>query len=105
MSTKKMQISIRAAIEKSKFTQKQLAALVGCAQSTISRFLAGGNITGEHLDAIIEILGITFTLPTDTSCGPVDGSQHSKEKKATSCQDKALNQRARVKTRALARKE
>lgn len=43
-------------------TDYRLAQLLGVHQSTVARFLAGGGISPEHLDALAELFGLTVKV-------------------------------------------
>ncbi len=55
---------IRQAIKTSGLTQYRIAKELGVAESTIGRFLAGGDIRTDLLDRLAELLGMTLIVNT-----------------------------------------
>lgn len=58
----KISDQVREAISRSGLTRYRIARELGIAESTLSRFMAGGSIRTEVLDQLSKLLGLTLTM-------------------------------------------
>lgn len=49
---------VRAAVDACGLTRYRVAKLVGCAESSMSRFMAGGLLRQDHLDNLAKLLDL-----------------------------------------------
>ena len=64
MPTPKLKLTeqIRAAVDASGMSRYRICKHLGLAESTMSRFMAGGGLGQENIDALGELLGLSITV-------------------------------------------
>jgi transcriptional regulator with XRE-family HTH domain len=62
---KKLSEQIRQAVDASGLSRYRICKEIGLAQSTMSRFMAGGWLGKENIDALADLLGLSILVASD----------------------------------------
>jgi len=60
---KKLSDQVREAIEASGMSRYRICKTLGIAESTMSRFMAGGGMETANMDALADLLGLSIQRP------------------------------------------
>ena len=67
----KLSDEIRRAVDASRLSRYRICKTLGIAESTMSRFMAGGGLSMEHFDALAEVLDLHLAAGTSRQPRPM----------------------------------